>query len=192
MCVTSPDCWNESERSFGASTLPVDVTLSSTLPRLAADSVWVVAAELLLEWTVAYAPPAIAITTTTRKPLSSIRFDTCTRPATSGRRRCGRAAERQELPADRVRRRELRVLAHLRQHAAPRRRGRRRRDLRDLHAVVAEAREVRPDRGRVGATPSEPGPETAAVGELRAARLERGLGLRVRGEAAATAEEAPA
>ena len=50
--MTSPDCWNESERSVGASTLPVDVTLDNTTPRLTAASVCVVDAELEDECTV--------------------------------------------------------------------------------------------------------------------------------------------
>ena len=44
--MTWPDCWNDSERSVGASTLPVEVTLDSTTPRLAVASVCVVDAEL--------------------------------------------------------------------------------------------------------------------------------------------------
>ena len=72
--MTWPDCWNDSERSVGASTLPVDVTLDNTTLRLAVASVCVVDAELVVECTVKYVPTATAITTTHEKPVQEQPF----------------------------------------------------------------------------------------------------------------------
>ena len=60
-------------QAVGASTLPVDVTLSNTVPRFAVASVCVVADELDVDRTVANVAPPITTRTTTSAPLSITR-----------------------------------------------------------------------------------------------------------------------
>ncbi len=145
MSVTLPDCWNDSDRLVGASTFPVEVTLSRTVPFFAVASVSVVADELGEFRTAANVAPPMSTSTTTSAVFSMTRR---LMSVTNRRRRAATARGQQRL-ARLVRRRELRVRTQVVQRARPRGTTRATRAARHLDAVVLQARRVRLERLRV-------------------------------------------